>query len=257
MSVDRKPQFVKPANLLTIYGRKPVQEALHDPAIDFLRVHLAESNKPNPVLEDIRRLCERRGIDVRYHDRMALSRISKNRKQDQGVAADIIGRGFAEFEDFLNRPLPANFSLLAVDQVTNPQNLGMIIRSVCAGYVDGLVIPRKGCARIDSLVIKASAGTLFRARLLFCDDLALALAKARGKGIAVYGLSTDDSVPFFKTDLRRPNILVLGNETEGLSAAVQKVCDQKIHIPMRNNVESLNVAVTAGILAFHAFDYQS
>lgn len=257
MSADRKQHFVKPVNLLTIYGRKPVQEALHDPAIDFFRVHLAESNKPNAVLEDIRRRCEQRGIEVHYHDRMALSRISKNRKQDQGVAADIIGRSFAEFEDFISRPPLESFSLLAVDQVTNPQNLGMIIRSVCAGYVDGLVVPRKGCARIDSLVIKASAGTLFRARLLFCDDLADALAKAREKGIAVYGLSTEGSAPIHRTILRKPNVLVLGNETEGLSASVQKICDRKIHIPMRNDVESLNVAVTAGILAFYALGDQS
>lgn len=251
MSAERKA-FVKPANLLTIYGRKPVQEALHDPAIDFFRVHLAESNKPNPVLDDIVRLCDRRGIEVQYHDRMALSRISKNRKQDQGVAADIVGKGFGEFSDFLQQPEPAEFSLLAVDQVTNPQNLGMIIRSVCAGLVDGLLLPRKGCARIDSLVIKASAGTLFKARLLFCDSLPLALQTAKENGISVYGLSTEDSTPIHKAALQRPNIMVLGNETEGLSPPVRKLCDQKIHIPMRNEVESLNVAVTAGILAFYA-----
>jgi 23S rRNA (guanosine2251-2'-O)-methyltransferase len=251
MPTERKA-FVRPANLLTIYGRKPVQEALHDPAVDFFRVHLAESNKPNPVLDDIVRQCERRGIEVQYHDRMALSRISKNRKQDQGVAADIVGKGFLEFAEFLENPAPAAFSLLAVDQVTNPQNLGMIIRSVCAGFVDGLLLPRKGCARIDSLVIKASAGTLFKARLLFCDDLSAALQQAREKGVSVYGLSTDDSTPIHKTPLQKPNILVLGNETEGLSPPVRKLCDRKIHIPMRNDVESLNVAVTAGILAFYA-----
>lgn len=238
--------FRKPRNLLTIYGRKPVQEALHDPAIDFFRVHLAESNKPNPILDDILKQCQRRGVEVRYHDRLGLSRISKNRKQDQGVAADIVGRNFDDFA-----PERQSFScLLALDGITNPQNLGMIIRSVCAGYVDGLLIPRKGCARIDSLVIKASAGTLFKARLLFCDDLPSALKAARDKGVTVYGLATEGSKSISDSPLDEPRIMVLGNETEGLSPAVDALCQQRLHIPMRNEVESLNVAVTGGILAF-------
>jgi 23S rRNA (guanosine2251-2'-O)-methyltransferase len=256
MSADRKP-FHKPRNLLTIYGRKPVQEALHDSDITFFRVHLAHSNKANPVLQDIIAQCHRRGIEVLYHDRLALSRISKNRKQDQGVAADIIAKNFTDFEDYLASPDAQTFSLIALDQITNPQNLGMIIRSVCAGYMDGLLIPRRGCAKIDSLVIKASAGTLFKAKLLFCDDLVAALEQAKVRGIAVYGLSATGSQAIGDITLRKPRILVLGNETEGLSAPVANLCDTRIHIPMRNRVESLNVAVTAGILAFHPLAGQS
>ncbi|MEX1032944.1 MAG: RNA methyltransferase [Cellvibrionaceae bacterium] len=247
---SKNGRFEKPRNLLTIYGRKPVQEALREPEIAFYRIHLAHSNKSNPIIEDILRLCERRGVEVHYHDRLALSHISKNRKQDQGVAADIIGKRFDEFSDFLNKPEPKGFSLIAVDRITNPQNLGMIIRSVCAGYVDGLLIPRRGCAKLDSLVIKASAGTLFRARLLFCDDLSRALTLARERGVTVYGLSTSRSEAIDQVALKTPGIFVLGNETEGLSDAVDSLCDQRLHIPMRNGVESLNVAVTAGILAF-------
>lgn len=246
-----RPQqrFKKPSNLLTIYGRKPVQEALQDPNINFFRVHLADSNKTNPILDDILRRCEQRGIEVQYHDRLALSRISKNRKQDQGVAADILGQHFEDFDHFVERH-QGDLNLIAVDQVTNPQNLGMIIRSVCAGYVDGLLIPRRGCARIDSLVIKASAGTLFKARLLFCDHLPEALQYAQNRGFRIYGLSADGQ-PLNQMSLSGSQIMVLGNETEGLSAPVAALCDGQISIPMRNQVESLNVAVTAGILAFH------
>ncbi|MGQ9424665.1 TrmH family RNA methyltransferase [Gilvimarinus sp. F26214L] len=243
------PPFAKPSNLLTIYGRKPVQEALHDDSIEFFRVHLADSNKPNDVLRDIENQCRRRGIEVRQHDRMGLSRISRNRKQDQGVAADIIAGNFREFADFLKTE-PGDFTLIALDRITNPQNLGMIIRSVCAGYVDGLLLPRRGCAKLDSLVIKASAGTLFRAPILFCDELPGALQAARSQGIHVFGLALENSRALGHT-LDVPRILVLGNETEGLSEEVSALCDQRIHIPMRNGVESLNVAVTAGILAFH------
>lgn len=241
--------FKKPSQLLTIYGRKPVQEALQDPDINFFRVHLADSNKPHPILDDILRRCHERGIEVVYHDRLALSRISKNRKQDQGVAADILGQHFEEFATFLDGH-HGDLRLMAVDQVTNPQNLGMIIRSVCAGYIDGLIIPRRGCARIDSLVIKASAGTLFKARLLFCDQLPAALELARKRGFQIYGLSTN-GLPLPQVRLAPAHIMVLGNESEGLSAPVDALCTSHISIPMRNQVESLNVAVTAGILAFY------
>lgn len=241
--------FKKPSNLLTIYGRKPVQEALQDPDINFFRVHMADSNKPHPILDDILKRCQQRGIEVVYHDRLALSRISKNRKQDQGIAADILGQHFEDFETFL-ADHQGSLRLIAVDQVTNPQNLGMIIRSVCAGYVDGLLIPRRGCARIDSLVIKASAGTLFKARLLFCDHLPDALKLAQQHGLVIYGLSTQGQ-PLHKATLATSHIMVLGNESEGLSPAVNALCTEQISIPMRNRVESLNVAVTAGILAFN------
>src|SRR5690606_14349850 len=123
-------------------------------------------------------------------------------------------------------------------------------RSVCAGFVDGLLIPRKGCARLDSLVIKASAGTLFRAPLLFCEQLPEALSKARQAGSRVYGLALEASESIESVQIARPNILVLGNESEGLSAQVLAQCDQRIHIPMNRGVESLNVAVAASLLAF-------
>ncbi|MGH1470035.1 MAG: TrmH family RNA methyltransferase [Cellvibrionaceae bacterium] len=242
-----------PKNLLTIYGRNPVHEALLNNDIHFYRVHIASSNKPNTQLKDIARLCKQRGIEIQTHDRLSLSRISKNRKQDQGIAADIIASNFKEFDDFISHPTPENFSLIAVENVTNPQNLGMIIRSVGGGFIDGLIIPRKGCSKIDGLVIKASAGTLFKTNILFCDDIPSAIKKAKALGVSSYGLALEDSTPLNNASIMTPNIFVLGNETDGLSKATLDACTQNIHIPMNNNVESLNVAVTAALLSFRTF----
>jgi len=243
------PTDTLPGNLLTIYGRKPVLEALENPTIEIYRVHLANSNRPNPLIRQIETRCKQRDIDVAHHDRDRLARISKNKKQDQGVAADIICPYFGEFNEFLTNP-PANFSLLAVENVTNPQNLGMIIRSVCASPMTGLLLPRKGCARLDSLVIKASAGTLFKATVLFCDDLRGALQQCRRRHTKIYGLSSHNSEALADFSETRPNVFLLGNETTGLSAELLDLCDARVRIPMENDVESLNVAVAAGILAF-------
>ena len=239
-----------PKNLLTIYGRKPVLEALVDPQITFYRLHLASSNKADGIVQDIIDAAKGRHVEIVYHDRMGLSRISKNKKQDQGVAADIVAANFLEFDHFILNKADAAFSLLALDRITNPQNLGMIIRSASAGYFDGILLPRQGCAKIDPLVIKASAGTVFKATLLFCDNLIAALQSAKQHAANVYGFCLEDSEAIQNVRIRRPNIMIVGNETEGIAKDVLALCDNRIHIPMRNGIESLNVSVMAGILGF-------
>ncbi|MEO0443790.1 MAG: RNA methyltransferase substrate-binding domain-containing protein, partial [Pseudomonadota bacterium] len=161
------------SQMLSVYGRKPVLEALSDHNINCFRLHLAQSNKSNQLITTIITLAQKRQIDIHYHDRQALSRISKNGKQDQGVCLDIYCPQHQDYNRFLQDHKAGDKSLriLALDRITNPQNLGMIIRSACAGNIDAIVIPEKGCAKLDSLVIKASAGTVFKAPLVRCQSL--------------------------------------------------------------------------------------
>jgi 23S rRNA (guanosine2251-2'-O)-methyltransferase len=237
--------------IVTLYGRKPVLEILNDRSLNIYRLHLASTNKPQGIIADILRIAEQRNIEVSYHDRQQLSRLSKNSKQDQGVCIDILCPQHKPYQEFLSSP-PTDkpIRLIALDRITNPQNLGMIIRSVCAGSIDGLLIPEKGCASIDSLVVKASAGTLFKAPLLHCTTLTNALTDCQEHGAKVYGLSSHSSESISKKSTDRFIIYVLGNETEGMSPEISRLCNKTIFIPMNNNVESLNVAVTASLLAF-------
>lgn len=235
--------------MLTIFGRKPVLEALQDARLQPYRLHLADSNKSAGIIEEMIQLAGQRGADVQYHDKQALSRISKNAKQDQGVALDIECEGFGDAEELL-ADCPQELDLMALDGVTNPQNLGMIIRSVCASPMTGLLLPEKGCARLDALVIKASAGTLFRARIFRCQDLAQTLAGFARAGAAVYGLDASAAQSLATLKAKPRSIFVMGNETNGLSAEVRAVCTDGLSIPMCNGVESLNVSVAASLLAF-------
>jgi 23S rRNA (guanosine2251-2'-O)-methyltransferase len=238
-------------NLLTIYGRKPVLEALEDNNMSLYKLHLADSNKSGGIIADIIKLAEKRHIDIQWHDRKALSRISRNSKQDQGVAADIKIDQHQSLEHYLQQhSSERRFSLIALDNITNPQNLGMIIRSVCAGNIDGLIIPRKGCAALSPLVIKASVGTVFKAPLLHCESLAEGLAALREKGVAICTLSSHANQSLFEYQPEQSVVYVLGNETEGVSKEVEALSDQQLSIPMNNGVESLNVAVTAALIAF-------
>lgn len=235
------------SRLLTIYGRKPVLEALQNPNIQVFKLHLAQSNKPSGIVAEIIAAANQRNIEIAEHGRSELSRISKNSKQDQGVALDIECANWQWLDEL---KLGAPKTLLALDNITNPQNLGMIIRSVSASPCQGLLIPLKGCARLDSLVIKASAGTLFNAPLILCERLDKALAELRKQGFDVYSMEAGAKNQLGRFTPNDKSIYVLGNETHGVSEAVKQQCNRGLSIPMNNQVESLNVAIAASLVAF-------
>ena len=237
-------------SLMTVYGRKTVLEALQDNATFIYRLHLAKSNKSAAIMDEIIALAETKGAEILYHERQALSRISKNATQDQGVAADLQLRGYQLYDEFINNNIKTKYTLLALDGVQNPQNLGMIIRSACAGNIDGILLPQKGNAQVDPLVIKASAGTVFRAPLLRCNNLAQALTDFKNSGAVICALSSHATKTLKTFSPQAPCIYVLGNESDGVSAEITNLCNEKVCIPMNNGVESLNVAVTAALIAF-------
>ena len=243
-----KKQFFE--SLLTIYGRKPVLEALQDKSLNIYKLHFADSNKTSGIINDITKLAEQRGIEIQYHDKKALSRISKNGKQDQGVAADIELDYQQSLEHFIDNNVKHSYQLIALDRITNPQNLGMIIRSVCAGNIDGLIIPRQGCAALSSLVIKASTGTLFKAPIISCEKLEDGIVKLAETGADICALSSHAQQSLFSYKTTAPTVYILGNETDGVSENIFKHCNQRLRIPMSNGVESLNVAITAALIAF-------
>lgn len=245
--LDKKKFF---DSLLTVYGRKPVLEALQSSDVGIYRLHLADSNQRAEILDEIIALAKQKGAEIVYHKRQALSRISKNASQDQGVAADLQLKKFQTYEQFLQQQSGKSFTLLALDGVQNPQNLGMIIRSACAGNIDGILLPQQGAAQIDPLVIKASAGTVFKAPILRCTSLAAALKDFKNENTLICSLSSHAKRNLKEFTPNAACIYVLGNETEGVSKSVMDLCNESVKIPMNNGVESLNVAVTAALIAF-------
>ena len=237
--------------MLTVYGRKPALEALQDMSLQCHALHLADNNREGGIIADLRAQAERRGVAVRQHSRAELARISKNGKQDQGVAVDIVCPAFRSLEDYLPtlQRGPAR-RLLALDGISNPANLGMIIRSAAAGGVDGILWSRRGNAALGPLVIKASAGTLYRAPLVTCPELPAALELCRASGASICVLAADARLSLFEHRPAGHCVFVLGNETEGVSTDVRKLADTALSIPMANGVESLNVAVTASLIAY-------
>ena len=174
-----------------------------------------------------------------------MSRISRNGKQDQGVALDVELPAYRPLEQCRQ---PGRY--IALDGVTNPQNVGMIIRSVGASPVDGLILPRKGCAALGPLVIKASAGSLFKTPIYHCDSIGSGLDWLKKQDFRIFGLDLKGRRNLLDMQTPEKAVFVLGNESEGLSEASQRRVDESVLIPMNRDIESLNVAVTAALIAF-------
>ena len=240
--------------MLTVYGRKPVLETLLDDSLECHALHLAHSNREAGIVADIRRRAEALGLPIKQHSREELSRISRNGKQDQGVALDVMCPAFSSVEDYLSQTgQQANRRLLALDGISNPQNLGMIIRSAAAGAIDGIILPKKGSAALGPLVIKASAGTLYQAPLLLCPSLPDALRRCQQQGAEICTLEAAAPGSLFEHRSQGLCVYVLGNETDGVCDEVRTLANTALSIPMRNGVESLNVAVSASLIAYGGY----
>ena len=236
---------------LTIYGRNPVLEALLDSETDVLRLHLAHSNKESAIIRQLRSLAQKRAVPISLHSKLELSRISRNSRQDQGVAADLSCPSLQEVSAL--QPQGSVTRLIALDGINNPQNLGMVIRSVGASACDGLLLAReKGNTKLSPLVIKASAGAFFKTPIYTCNQLAVSLGTLQARGFSVVTLSADAPQSLLEMPLPQRCVFVLGNETDGVSAGVAELADANVAIPLQRGIESLNVAVSAALVAFVA-----
>jgi len=234
--------------IITIYGRNAVLEALEDDSIIIHKLHLSDSNRSAVELDKMLKIAKSRDIEIAHHDKKGLSRISKNAKQDQGVALDIVLEKALSEDEFLEKQ--STFRVLALDGIHNPQNLGMIIRSAAAGNVDAILLPTKNAAQISPLVIKASVGTIFRLPIIKTKNLAKTLEKFKEASSEVYTLSSHAKHSYKEITYAEKTVFVLGNESDGVSKEVEELSTSSISIPMNRGVESLNVAVTASLLAF-------
>ncbi len=236
---------------ITLYGRKPVLEALSDPALSIYRLHMAKNNRPTRIISELLALAASRKVAVIEHDRLSLSRISKNSRQDQGVALDIICPKFITLTEFLAEDFKKPRNLLALNNITTPRNVGMIIRSVVAAGTAGILYPKQGVASLGPLVIKASAGTIFRAPIIECHSIIPALSALHSAKFKIVTLEPSASESLFDYRDNGNNVFILGGETLGVDPTITSMADRHLCVQMANKVESLNVSVIAALLAFH------
>ena len=233
---------------ITVYGHRPVQAALDDPDLAIDKIMLADGEH-GPAARQIEATARSRGVDVQRAPSHRIKLLSGNGKHDNGVLADVVAPGMRTLAAALDGPdRPGRVLLL--DGVRTPANVGMILRTATAAGLDGVVVPHRGVAGIDPLVVKASAGVAFRAPVLRCDTAEEAVERLVEAGYAVVGMAGGADETIFGVDLPSHVALVLGSETEGVTPAVRTYVGEWVSIPMPGNVESLNVASAAAVVAF-------
>lgn len=252
MSVRDEPRSPKDT-FITVYGRMPVLEVLQDVSLTVDKVLLADSAHGESV-DRIRSLARRRGIAVRTATAQRVKVLAGNGKHDQGVLADVVAPRMQLVEDFVQRPGSGpgagTDTVLVLDAVTNPQNVGMILRTATAAGLAGVVLPRAGSPGVDPLVVKASAGVAYRAPILRCRGAADGVRTLKAAGWRIAGLDGGAPHDLYATELPAATAFVLGNETEGVSQEVADLVDVWVSIPMAGDVESLNVASAAAVVSF-------
>ena len=167
----------------------------------------------------------------------------------QGVVAEVDPYPYADPEALLRSPAAL---VVALDQVTDPHNLGAVCRSAEAVGASGLVIPERRSAAVTAAVSKASAGAVEHLAVARVPNLADWLGRAKEAGAWIYGAEANAATPYTNADLTGRVVLVLGSEGKGLRKRVAAACDLLVAIPASGRIDSLNVSAAAAVLLFEA-----
>ncbi|MDY7001207.1 MAG: RNA methyltransferase [Thermodesulfobacteriota bacterium] len=238
---------MKPECDTLLPGRKPVLEQLleHPEKVDTVYF---QKNLRAPEISQIVDVCKTARIRCRALSREELARVFPGRHQ--GVVARVFTPGFLDLEDLLDRALSSPLPLLlALDQVQDPGNAGVLARTMYALGFAGLIVPKNRSAYLGAAAQKASAGALSRLPVTRVVNLSRALTRCVERGHTVYCAQAGrEGENIFKASLSMPAVLVLGGEEKGIRPNVVKRCGKKIFIPMPGGFDSLNVAQAGAVI---------
>ena len=232
-------------------GRNALQEALKSGrTVD--KVFIA-SGDIDRGLQRLAAEAKQAGAVVVPVDRRKLDAMSFTHAH-QGVIALAAAHVYYSIDDILEEASSRGEAPLIVicDELSDPHNLGAILRSAeCAG-AHGVIIPKRRSVGLTATVAKASAGAVEYMKVARVTNISAAMAELKQKGVWVFGTAAEGSIPMYKADLTVPAALVIGNEGVGMSQLVQRNCDVTVSIPMKGRISSLNASAAASILLYEA-----
>lgn len=231
-----------------IYGIRPVVEALRS-GKEIEKIFL-QSTLQGSLLQELKEEIAKRKTVVQYVPVEKLNRLTRN--NHQGVVAVISLIEYYSFEEIVTQIIEKGKMpfLLMLDRVTDVRNLGAIARSAeCAG-VDAIIVPQYSSAQINEDAIKTSSGALLRIPICREQNLKTTINLAKEMGVNVYCATEKGGELFTQVPMKESLMIVMGSEDTGVSPEIIKLCDRKIKIPIKANIESLNVSVAAGILMY-------
>lgn len=250
MTDERKDQFSAEADGM-IEGRNAVIEALRTQTnIDKIYIQRGETDK---TLGHIASKARAAGIVVVEADRRKLDGMSRTHAH-QGVIALAAVREYVSLEDILadaaakgEQPL-----LVVCDEISDPHNLGAIIRTAYCAGAHGVIIPKRRSAGLTSIVAKTSAGAVSHMKVARVPNIPALLKDLKKQGIWVFGTAADGTTGLYQADLKGPAAIVIGSEGDGMTRLAAENCDFLVSIPMKGDLNSLNASASAAILLYEA-----
>ena len=232
-------------------GRNALTEALKaGRTIDKVFVADGDTDKS---LQRLAAQAKEAGAVVVPVDRRKLDQMSTTHSH-QGIIALAAAHEYFTIDDILEEAASRGQNALIVicDELTDPHNLGAILRSAeCAG-AHGVIIPKRRSVGLTATVAKASAGAMEYMKVAKVGNINDAIRELKEKGVWIFGTAAEGSIPMYKADLAGPAAIVIGNEGDGMSPLVRKNCDVMVHIPMVGRISSLNASAAAAILLYEA-----
>lgn len=234
-----------------IEGRNAVIEALRtETAIDKVYIAKGETDK---TLGHIASKARDRGIVVVEADRRKLDHMSRTHAH-QGVIALAAVREYVSVQSILEAAAEKGEAPLLVvcDEISDPHNLGAILRTAeCAG-AHGVIIPKRRSAGLTAVVAKTSAGAVSYMPVARVPNMAALLKDLKKQGVWVFGTAAEGTTTLYDADLKGPAAIVIGSEGDGMSRLVTENCDFLVSIPMKGQISSLNASAAAAILLYEA-----
>ena len=237
--------------MANIEGRNPIIEALRsDRPIDKLMI--SNTSKEGSIKKIIG-MAKEKNVVIQYVDKHKLDEISTSHSH-QGVIAVVSDYKYYELEDLLAiaRERGEDPFFIILDEITDPHNLGTIIRTADAVGAHGVIIPKRRSVHITSVVAKASAGAVEYVPVCKVTNIVNTIKQLKKEGLWIAAADMDGGV-FYEQDLTGPLALVIGSEGFGVSRLVKQNCDFVVKMPMIGNVTSLNASVAGGILLYEIF----
>ncbi len=236
-----------PAIILT--GRNPIREAIKT-GRDLEKLMIAKGELSGSAREIVS-LAKKAGVMIQAVERTRLDQIIKNH---QGMIAFASAYQYSTVEDILIQAekLGEDPFIIILDQITDPHNLGAIIRTASCAGAHGVIVPIHRAAGLTPAAVKASAGAVEHIKVARVTNLNQSIKSLQEKGIWVYG--ADPGGEDYRTvKFTGPCALVIGSEGEGVSKLTSSLCDKQVCIPMRGGISSLNASVAAGILIYAVY----
>ena len=236
-----------------IYGRHPVLAALESDR-NINRIWVQSKLRYDPQFHSLLNEAKANGTVVDEVDHQRLGQMTQGANH-QGIVAQISPHHYTELDDLIQQAFNKSERpvIVAADGITDPHNLGAIIRTAEALGANGIVIPQRRAVGITSTVVKVAAGALENFPVARVVNLGRALENLKESGFWIYGAESTGSQPVYEAEFSQPTVLVIGSEGEGLGLSIQKRCDVLVSVPLQGQTPSLNASVAAGMALYEIY----